>query len=252
MLKSFNLILSFTFLLALSMTSLLAFQSDSDEDISAPLKKPKTKETYDEIFAIIQEAIQSKEYCIDQDEIACSEDDKPLEILPSSIGRLTNQVDLNLTGNLFEELPASLGNLTNLKSLSLSDNRLTDPSHVVENLTQLIYLNIADNKLTSLAFIGKLPALETLYLGNNQISVIPDSISTLTNLNELDLSGNKIKKIPDSLTNLTNLKYLDLSENEIIEVPEFLKNMTNLRSLELDSQNIPTDKQVDLNNNAEE
>jgi internalin A len=65
------------------------------------------------------------------------------------------------------------------------------------------------------------------------LSVIPDALAQLANLQHLDLSGNHIAAIPDSLAQLVNLRNLDLSKNQITAIPESLGQLANLRHLEL-------------------
>ena len=72
------------------------------------------------------------------------------QLIPSSIGNLTNLTGLWLDGNqLIGEIPAEIGNLTNLTHLSLGDNHHTGeiPSEI-GNLTNLTTFNLSYNKLT--------------------------------------------------------------------------------------------------------
>ena len=67
-----------------------------------------------------------------------------------------------------------------------------------------------------------------LYLFQNQIKNIPNSIGNLINLRELFLNNNQIKNIPDSIEKLINLKILSLSDNQIKTMPDSIKNLKNL------------------------
>ena len=49
--------------------------------------------------------------------------------------------------------------------------------------------------------------LTYLYLGDNNIVSIPDSIGLLKDLNNLDLRKNQIKSIPEGICSLTNLNW---------------------------------------------
>ena len=44
--------------------------------------------------------------------------------------------------------------------------------------------------------------LEFLFLQNNQLLTLPDSIGQLKKLKELHIDGNKINSLPNSLSNL--------------------------------------------------
>jgi Leucine-rich repeat (LRR) protein len=64
--------------------------------------------------------------------------------------------------------------------------------------------------------------LTMLYLGFNQISEIPDTITELKNLTTLDLSGNEISEIPGAITKLKYLKELELGHNPIEFPPSYI------------------------------
>ncbi len=65
----------------------------------------------------------------------------------------------------------------------------------------------------------RLTNLHYLYLSNNSLSAIPDSIMRLTNLHYLDLRNNSLSTIPDSITRLQKLTRLNLDDNPITEPP---------------------------------
>ena len=73
--------------------------------------------------------------------------------------------------------------------------------------------------------------LEELYLSNNEIHLVPDSIGNLSSLRELDLSFNRIVNIPETFGKLHNLKYLDISYNNLKKLPEFFKDFPSLEVL---------------------
>jgi Leucine-rich repeat (LRR) protein len=52
-------------------------------------------------------------------------------------------------------------------------------------------------------------------LNKNNISIIPNEIGNLTNLEKIELYDNKIEFIPSEIGNLTNLQELHLSYNKI-------------------------------------
>jgi hypothetical protein len=72
-----------------------------------------------------------------------------------------------------------------------------------------------------------------LSLSYNRIRAIPETISTLTNLQKLDLSCNKIRLIPESITALVNLRSLSLKRNKIDDVPDVLAEMSKLKALRI-------------------
>ena len=76
--------------------------------------------------------------------------------------------------------------------------------------------------------ISALKNLEKLYLDNNNLTTIPDSIGNLKNLKGLYLHNNNLTTIPDSIGNLKNLEVLDLDNNGVIMCNADLQHIKNL------------------------
>ncbi|WP_310412822.1 leucine-rich repeat domain-containing protein [Chamaesiphon sp. OTE_8_metabat_110] len=109
--------------------------------------------------------------------------------------------------------------------------------HKIETarLNELERLYLGEEGLASLPeSIGLLSNLNTLYLWENQLVSLPESISNLTNLSILDLSGNQFSYLPDSICNLANLDSLNLIENQLTNLPVSIVNLSNLTELQLD------------------
>ena len=123
------------------------------------------------------------------------------QLIPSSIGNLTNLTGLWLDGNqLIGEIPAEIGNLTNLTHLSLGDNHHTGeiPSEI-GNLTNLTHLYLHFNQLSGgiPPIFGDLTSLTSLHLNNNQLTgEIPTEVCELIESNNLSmgsiLNGNNL------------------------------------------------------------
>ena len=79
------------------------------------------------------------------------------------------------------------------------------------DLEKLTKLYLGDNQLVSLPeTIGKLEKLTSLGLGHNQLVSIPKTIGKLKKLTELYLWDNQLVSLPYSIINLTNTKiYID-------------------------------------------
>lgn len=97
-----------------------------------------------------------------------------------------------------------------VESLNLKGNHLTLLPDGIKNCAQsLKSLVLSDNELISLNNIEYLTNLTHLYLRNNLISEVPETISKLENLIFLDISDNEyLNSLPKSLLKLTNLKTL--------------------------------------------
>jgi GTPase SAR1 family protein len=102
-------------------------------------------------------------------------------------------------------------------------------------------LNLTDNRLSTLPeSISTLTNLNVLNLNNNRLSTLPESISTLTNLNVLDLENNQLTTLPESISTLTNLNTLNLSYNQLTTLPESISTLTNLKELNLTDNRLST------------
>jgi small GTP-binding protein len=88
--------------------------------------------------------------------------------------------------------------------------------------------------------VFQLTDLQQLYLNNNQITAVPDAVSQLANLQELNLGSNQIKAIPETLSQLANLQTLSLGNNQITDIPEAIGRLANLQRLNLGSNQIIT------------
>ena len=56
--------------------------------------------------------------------------------------------------------------------------------------------------------------MTSLYLGRNQLSSLPESISKLTNLTALGLNNNQLSSLPESILKLSNLRVYGLRDNQ--------------------------------------
>ncbi|KKY21273.1 putative conserved leucine-rich repeat protein [Diplodia seriata] len=106
---------------------------------------------------------------------------------------------LDLHGNIMKELPVGLRRLEGLTILNLSRNRLRNDSfEVISQIGSLRELRIAENDLEG---------------------DLPESISSLTNLEVLELQGNRIARLPDALRGLVNLRVLNVNTNGMSSLP---------------------------------
>jgi Leucine-rich repeat (LRR) protein len=164
-----------------------------------------------------------------------------IEVLFSNLANYKMLEHLNLSYNKWESIPASIGKLLRLKSLNLRGNRLTILPEEIGNLVALKVLKVDNpdrfintNQLITLpSGIGKLEALDSLFLSGNIIASLPASFNKLSNLVYLDLSWNKLESFPKAVLGLSKLQYLDLALNHVILIPDELVNLSELKYLNL-------------------
>ncbi|KAL4094396.1 hypothetical protein PRIC1_010057 [Phytophthora ramorum] len=123
---------------------------------------------------------------------------------------------LNLASNNITVMPTSLSNHENLESLNLGSNKIKEVSSSDSSDT-LTMLNLSDNSIVT--FEATYPNLETLYLGNNNLTEIPDAVYDCTKLKHLYLSGKNPSLLSPIFTEdqfqfLQDLDTLDVAEDD--------------------------------------
>jgi Leucine-rich repeat (LRR) protein len=133
--------------------------------------------------------------------------------LPNLLRKLPNLLFLNLAHNeLMQERTAlrGLAKLGNLTKLDLSGNSLTQLPHANFYLGNIQTLILTGNSITELKGIEKLYGLETLHIGNNEISNVIQmlGLARLPSLQRLSYQGNPFlaKKPPGYKSKKTSYK----------------------------------------------
>ncbi len=175
---------------------------------------------------------------------------KELDLLPDSIGNLSNLKFLTLKWNKLESLPETFGNLKELEEFNLDGNWSTNDDKPLYNevselpnsfceLRKLKIFKCESNGLRNLPDnFGELTSLTEVNLYQNRLSRIPESIGELSKLTHLNLNSNRISTIPLSLCRLEKLKQLELSYNSIEMVPECIDQLKSLNMLLLNSNKL--------------
>lgn len=96
------------------------------------------------------------------------------------------------------------------------------------------------NKVTSytltdedLEALSKCTNCKKLGLQNQKLSVTPDCVKEMSDLEELDLSENELKALDDILLSCANLTSLQLFKNEIAEIPDDVAKLQKLEDLNM-------------------
>ena len=109
----------------------------------------------------------------------------------------------------------------------------------IGRLSALMTMSLIDNQLTSLpAEIGQLTSLEVLYLSDNQLTSLPAEIGQLTSLKLLWLCRNQLTSVPAEIGQLTSLTVLDLDDNQLTSVPAEIGQLTSLEELDLEANQL--------------
>ncbi|KAF8392772.1 hypothetical protein HHK36_021009 [Tetracentron sinense] len=159
--------------------------------------------------------------------------------IPSTIGSLDRLQGLSLyLNNMHGPIPNELCGSTFLVELLLHENNFSGPiPDCIGNLTRLQVINLSSNELTSLpSSLWSLTDIWYLNLSINSLrGYLPPEIGNLMVLETLDLSNNHFSgNITSTLSNLKMLKHLNFSENSFEgSVPESFGNLASLETMDL-------------------
>ncbi|XP_039029277.1 disease resistance protein RPV1-like [Hibiscus syriacus] len=183
-------------------------------------------------------------------------DGTSIEKLPSSIGKMSSLVLLNLKdcSNLVS-LPSTICGCTSLKTLNLSGCYKVE--NLPENLKQVEFLEELDLSETAIReppyFIFQFKNLKVLSFSGcksfklrqnlasliqwwtNSKALMLHSLSGLSSLRELKIRDCNLgeEDIPSDISRLSSLKRLDLSGNNFISIPPSLARLSKLTYLRL-------------------
>ncbi|KAG5538957.1 hypothetical protein RHGRI_019489 [Rhododendron griersonianum] len=132
--------------------------------------------------------------------------------LPSALSNYSSLLHLSTEGNsLSSVVPSSIGALPHLRVIFHSHNNLSD------SLPSSVFCNITEFDI----------------LGNSFSGSIPDSIGSLSRLEELKMSNNMFDGVvPVGITNCSLLRVLDLQGNRLTGgIPAFISELRGLTAL---------------------
>jgi len=152
--------------------------------------------------------------------------------LPPEIGLCQQLTHFMMMNSLLRELPREFGNLINLEVAFLSNNRLRRLPPELQNLQKLERLELANNRLESIDPVGLLRNLNSLHVSKNQIRTVPSH--RWGKLETLDLGDNQITELSEDFYQMPSLTLLMLNHNQLTKISEKLVQLSKLDSLFLE------------------
>jgi Leucine-rich repeat (LRR) protein len=189
--------------------------------------------------------------------------DMNLDCLPLDIIELFPRIDrLWITGNPISCIPFEFSAMTQLTDLRFDSNTMRSPSMKIWGLGLprsfvfmrkfLSYRTIPHvdlngwglDEIPNEVFESDLaPRVTILDFADNNLKMVPDTISCLHNLVQLKLDNNSINSMPASICLLSALTVLSAKNNLLTSFPDCMSTMVDLSELWLDSNvisNIPS------------
>ncbi|KAH9500463.1 hypothetical protein Btru_071993 [Bulinus truncatus] len=177
--------------------------------------------------------------------------------LPMEISQCLDLEEIYLWGNSIQSLPDTLSSMTKLRVLAFNYRSFCGvvdtpymegllrkgqikSEHIPAVVFELPALQVLDLESTKLNSIPEMSNtnLEELYLSNNFLQTMPDSIYRLHLLRVLDLSNNLLTHFHEDICQLTSLKVLRMACNKLDMIPRAISRLAQLEELNLAQNNI--------------
>ncbi|CAB0042544.1 unnamed protein product [Trichogramma brassicae] len=144
-----------------------------------------------------------------------------------------SEVQKQITRNLQRTLEdAHISGELKLGSRKLKEFPKNNCSSTKLNLQDLVFADLSKNRLIELPEeITEFVFLEKLYLNQNAIKCIPETVLSLQSLSYLDISRNQLLTLPKEICHLP-LQTLIVSYNRLSSLPEDLNLITTLAELD--------------------
>ena len=119
-------------------------------------------------------------------------------------------------------------------SLGLQGQKFNNLKEALKNPLKVIELDLSKQNLSTFPLeVLQCPNLKVLDLSHNAIRVLPNNLSTLSQLEELDLAKNELTQISSALSQLPKLRVLKVSRNPISRLEANLNLYPALEILDL-------------------
>ena len=141
--------------------------------------------------------------------------------------------EVNLWKSGLTEIPKEILLFKNLKVHNLEDNDLSKADFsILNHLPGIRKLNIRECNLTEIpSSVFSLTNLEELDIYLNKISELPEELFTLTNLRGLQIGGNYLKSLSSNISKLANLEWIEFSSTQIWRLPDQMTKLKSLREI---------------------
>lgn len=155
----------------------------------------------------------------------------PLYSVPPVILQLGELEMLDLGACGLSSLPDGFGScLPKLRHLALSDCALSVfPASIAT--CPLVMLSLDNNHISTIPEGAILTSLRYLFLTNNRLRSLPDSIGDCSRLTRCWLSANELQKLPSTMARCRELTLLRLSSNNFSVLPTWLFSLPKLAYL---------------------
>ncbi|MFW9827986.1 MAG: tetratricopeptide repeat protein [Candidatus Thorarchaeota archaeon] len=151
--------------------------------------------------------------------------------------------------HVFKEIPAYICGLKNLTSFYCNGEFMRYKISLIpeefRNLKLLKKVDMRRNDLSILPdWLGELSNLEWLGFQRNKLTKLPDSITNLSRLRTLDVRYNELTSLPEKIGDCTELWWLDVGFNKLRNLPESLCKLNKLDTLKISNNLFPTSPDI--------
>jgi Leucine-rich repeat (LRR) protein len=164
------------------------------------------------------------------------------EHIKEAIEKAKGSGELNLQLLNLKTLTHDVATMTSLRELRMDCNPIDfEQFHLPRHLTGLKVLSLRTCQLSLLPqFLETLLDLETLVLEDNSLQLLMDSMIRLRRLVTLDLSKNRLFQLVNFFNNFTVLKVLNLDHNRLEALPTGIGHLRSLHTLRASSNLLRT------------